>query len=94
VARVSDGEVLTYPENRVTLEPAPGEVHRRLEVAGRLVLGQRRRLDLVVDDRRDLLAVLGPPCLEVEEALHAPLEARGEDVLELSLCGNRLAEPW
>ena len=76
----------------IAFQPAPGEVDGGLEVVVGLVLGQRRGLDLVVDDRRQQLAGVGPPGLEVEVAEDAPLEPGRERVLDLSLDGDRLAE--
>ena len=59
-----------------------------------LRLAQRRRLDLVVDDERHLVAVcVRPHGFEVEEAEHAPFQARAERVLHPSLHRDRLAEP-
>ena len=57
-----------------------------------LVLGQRRGLDLVVDDSGQQRAGVGPPGLEVEVAQDAPLEPGREDVFDLPLDGDRLAE--
>ena len=76
----------------IAFQPAPGEVDGGLEVVVGLVLGQRRGLDLVVDDGRQQRAGVGPPGLEVEVAQDAPLEPGREGVLDLPLDGDGLAE--
>ena len=63
-----------------------------MEVLVRLVLGQQRGLDLVVDDRWQQLPAVGPPGLEVEVAQDAPLEPGRDGVLDLPLDGDRLAK--
>ena len=63
-----------------------------MEVVVGLELGQRRGLDLVIDDSRQQRAGVGPPGLEVEVAQDAPLEPGRERVLDLSLDGDGLAE--